>query len=352
MIMNNNDRLGLYEQLIALGPVNNDNEEEIKTIHEQLNSTDVQELAERLVSLDRGDISNESEIQSLELQITDYEYSYVKKDRFGKAIFPYLGVNNRNIPIDDFFSILHDVLLKLFHNYDPKKAKFVTAFSQGINLGAINYFNRDIRRRGEKEESIEVKIEKEGDSAGLGKSYTPPDFDTEHLELDPKIAVFVRLAPIVEEQRKMDEKRNKSKRLWFESFYTFDLTKLVKLDDFCAHESLKVNGYIFIILKTETALLEFLLKDKSRDDFFHMRDVIECPVACSNILQTTYEGTIPLCLDADVDITCSVCTKLLSKRNKVLQRYLDVTSPTVIKRNDKYFEKFKEAVYSAEIFHK
>jgi len=310
-----------------------------------MSKIDIQGLAERLANLDRVDPSKSEEIKDLELRICDYELSLLKKDGVGNGYFPLLGeIHQGKIPIEELSSILHDALIHLLRNYDPeKKATFATALSFLINKRAIDYFNKT-KKKQQREISAEEIADGRGNAGELGEVYEFPDFESEELGLEPEVMVFVRLAPLVVEQREMDARRDKSKRVWFESFYTFDVTKLIKKDRDCAEDALKANDYIFPAIEKETRLLKFLLNSEKGNDFSHIRELIERSVNCIIILEGQ-EKTVPLCYDAENHEQCAKCIKLLDKRNKVFQKYYNTSKPTVCTRNDKYFEKFKQAVY-------
>jgi len=167
--------------------------------------------------------------------------------------------------------ILTDVLMYLFRNYKPdniKKATFTTALRYVLNRRTNDYFTNRLRDRHIWGVSFDQLLEQfSGDDDDYDKhehdgkesdhtvfdSMRPSDSPDVPNDLQEEINLFVRLAPFICEQRKMEGHRPPSKQMWFERFYTFDITKLVKMDEWCAKDAIKVSesfqimcSYVFI----------------------------------------------------------------------------------------------------------
>ena len=266
-----------------------------------MSNDELQQLAEELARLDRSKDFGRAAV--LEREIADFEFKKLK-NWGGKAYFPLLKKYNGAIPIDDFTEIFIDVLMGLLRRYKPEKGPFAAALSYQLNNRVKDYFINLAKQNG----MVYIDyVDQDGQTLEIPD---PVDF-TEGIgeDLKTEIRVFVRLAPLVEEQKKKDE--HVAKKLWFERFYSFDLTKTVKNDPDCANEAVSVNDKIFPIM--EVILLKFLMYG----EFTEMRDVVD------NIIK-------------DV--------KMLDKRNETIQKCYNVSKPTVCVRNSSYFELLKQAV--------
>lgn len=273
-----------------------------------MNTGDIQKLAEELASLDRS--KDAERISVIETAISLYELEKLKNLN-GKAYFPLLKKHNGVIPFDDFYDIFINVLMSLLRGYKPEKGTFITALTFLLN-NRVNDCITDLIDRTNNETSLNERLDTLGDAGDLTEN---TDFTEEAgEEQHTVIRVFVRLAPIVSEQKKLDKHR--VKKMCFERFYTFDVVKTVKNEKDAAEESVKakVNNTIFPIIKPEMVLLEYLM----HGTFSHMRDV------AGNEMK-------------DV--------KLLNKRIEVIQKCYHVSKPTVCERNAKYYDIFIQAVY-------
>ena len=268
-----------------------------------MSNDELQIMAEVLASLDRS--KDSARAAALEHQIVEFEHDKLK-NYGGRAYFPLLKKHNGVIPFDCFYDIFIDVLMGLLRRYKPEKGPFVAALSFQLNNRVKDYFSKLANEKG----TVYIGFP-EDDSQTL-EIPDPEDFtDDIGEELTTEIRVFARLAPLVEEQKKKDA--HIAKKMWFERFFTFDVTKTVKSDPQCADEAVSVNCALFPVM--EAILLEYLMEGA----FGHMRDVV-------------------------VNMVRDV--KLLDKRNEVIQKCYKVSKPTVCDRNAKYFEIFKQAVYA------
>jgi hypothetical protein len=276
---------------------------------------ELQKLAEELAGLDRG--AESARAAALEERIAEFEISRLKKIN-GKAFFPLLKQSNGKIPYEDFWDIFISVLYKLLREYNPEKATFTTALSFLLSKRMSDYYKK-LSKEGWTG-SIDWP-EEDGGTVEISALVEFPIDDWDNLpsnvnaeEFSKEILLFVRLAPLVAEQKKAD--KHVTKKMWFERFFTFDVTKVVKDDSVCAKDAVLVNDKIFPLM--EILLLKYLLED-TEVGFTHMRDVADAALR-------------------DV--------KLLDKRNEVICRCYNVSKPTVCKRNDAYFKTFTQAVYS------
>ncbi|MDR0999887.1 MAG: hypothetical protein LBL96_03660 [Clostridiales bacterium] len=268
-----------------------------------MTNEELQSLAEELAGLDRE--KDAARIRAIETQIIEYEHSLLRNSN-GKAYFPLLKKHNGVIPFEDFYDFFPEVLLRLVREYNPQKGTFATALAFMLNKRAIDYW----AKLGKQPPTIDIYRADENDTR-----FEIPDtrdFTTDIAEdLSTEMRVFARLAPLVEEQKKAD--CHLTKKMWFERFFTFDVTKTVKGDRDCAVEAIEVNDDIFPIM--EAILLEYMMFGS----FAHIRDVIV------NKLKDT---------------------KSLSRRNEVIRECYGISKPTVCSRNAAYFEVFKKAIYS------
>jgi hypothetical protein len=262
---------------------------------------EIQRLAEELAALDKE--ADSAIIKLNESRIIEIELAYLKNNN-GKAYFPLIKKYNCVIPFDDFYDTFVDVLMGLLRHYDPGKGSFTTALAFQLNHRANDYFEK-LNKDGAVI-SLDERIEELGEAGEV--PYDEPGFDDEPDELKTEIRVFVRLAPLIAEQMKVDE--HCAKKMWFERFYSFDITKTIKGDIDCAIEAVAENDKLFAIM--EIALLEYLMYGS----FSNMRDVAE------NTLKN---------LDS------------LKKRNETIQKCYGVSKPTVCARNSAYYEAIRKA---------
>jgi hypothetical protein len=265
-----------------------------------MTSEKLQALAEELAAI-RGDDSERAQIKNLEARIADYEFGILneynpKKD---KAYFPLLKRHNGVIPFEAFYDIFTDVLLPLLKNYDATKATFTTAFSYLLNLRVNDYWR-------EKYKEFPVAEPFFGNDEPVSLIDSVLALGADHSEHPyNEFELFLLAAPIVAERKKQEQHLSKSKKSYFEGFFTFDTTKQTKDGLFDEHEVIAENDTLFPIM--EFVILEYLLEGH----FDSMHDVVKNAVKD---------------------------TKRLEQRNETMQRCYDLSKPTVVSRNKLYDE--------------
>jgi hypothetical protein len=282
-----------------------------------MSNEELQHLAEELARLDRE--KDSARAAAIENQIVEYELSRLKQFN-GKAYFPLLKTNNGCIPFDDFCGILFDVLMELFRKYNPDRATFTTALTYIINLRVISHIKENMSSDDEQDEEWDTDQARERRPISLDKALAANtislmelgfvDFP-EDAEEDYKTEMrsFVHLAPVISDQKEADKHR--TKKMWFERFFTFDVVKIIKNHYDCAEEAVKANAVLFCLM--EIVLLEYLMVGA----FSHMRDVV------NNTIRNI---------------------GMLDKRNEAIQKCYSVSKPTVCERNQAYYIIFKEAM--------
>ncbi|GHV37279.1 hypothetical protein FACS1894187_13600 [Synergistales bacterium] len=257
-------------------------------------------------------------------RIADYELGWLK-NLGGKAYFPLLKRFNGAIPFNDFYDIFIDVLMGLFRNYNPEKGTFVTAMSWQLNNRIKDYFAKLNKEKNIK--SLDAHFEILGEA---GESAMNPDFDTladEEIEtrermINPgfdvltnekntEIAIFVRFASLVAERKKAEEHLGKSKSGFFSGFFTFDITKALRIEELIS-ESEVVSENNTLYPAVDTSVTDYLLIGFAAS----MRDVARSPLK-------------------DV--------KLFDKRQEVIGKCYGISKPTVITKNRDYYQQFIQA---------
>jgi hypothetical protein len=269
--------------------------------YEAINN-EVNKLATELSSLDRS--TDSARARTIESRITEIELGMLIRDKPGKGYFPLLKKHNGALPYEELYDILVDVLVGLLRNYKAEKASFATALSHQLNLRVKDYFTKTYG--GKFVVSLDLLRETQ---EGWDVPCNPDFAEGEHKSV---AKVFIRLAPLIAEKREIDKHLNISRQMWYERFFTFDVTKTVKDDVYCAKDAVSASDLLFPAM--DSILLEYLLYGT----FTHMRDVV------ANELKNE---------------------AMLNKRNEVIQKCYSISKPTVCKRNAKYYEAFKKAVY-------
>jgi hypothetical protein len=267
---------------------------------------EVNELGCDFTMLDR--VKDAARVRSIQARITEIELGFLGMGPKETAYFPLLKTNNINVPYEEFYDILIDVLVGLFRTYNSAHSTFTTALSYQLNHRIIDYFrkierNRELLILDEADEDESTLVEKIADTAAA-----QPDQYSEDKEEESELEVLVRLVALVGEMKKKDA--HLVEKLWFERFFTFDVTKMVKTDSLCAERAVAKNDLLFPIM--ELVLLEFLMHGA----FTHISDVI------ANELKDE---------------------RYLNQRNEVIQKCYHVSKPTVCSHNAKYYEVFKQA---------
>jgi hypothetical protein len=263
---------------------------------------EVNKLGCELTILNRD--KDAARIRSICARITEIELGFLKDGPKGTAYFPLLKTNNINVPYEDFYDILIDVLVGLFCHYRSESASFTTALAYQLNHRVMDYFIK-------KKKNMELLILDEPDENEVTMGEKTADQKTveDHIEeMTTEFDFLLKLVALVGEIKKKDE--HTAEKLWFERFFTFDVTKMVKTDGLCAEGAIAENELLFPIM--ETVLLEFLM----HGTFTHMRDIV------ANELKDK---------------------KYLGQRNEVIQKCYRVSKPTVCAHNARYYEVFKQA---------
>ena len=255
----------------------------------------IQERAEELSSLDP---EKDSElIRAIEGEICDFIFRELRITK-GKAYFP--GLNSRNLPSEEFSDILTDVLIKLLKNYRPEKGKFFDALKYIVSR-RINDYYADKYKREEWEESYEGRTEDYGEAGEI--------LDNSHFTKDLEWReVFLRVASIIAVRKEQEKHLSKSKRSFFEGFFTFD-TVATKFGLFEGDEVVEQSEILFSVM--EMVVLEYLLEGT----FNSMRDVFMNKVRDE---------------------------KNLNRRNETMQICYTLSKPTVVERSSRYKKFLKE----------
>ena len=288
----------------------------------------IQALAEELAGLSSE--TDASRIRDIKSRIYKLELDYLKVID-GKADFPLLTKYNRSIPFEDFWNILTDVIGEIMNWYKPNMgSSFVGALKQRLNNRAASYFRNLYEKESvdgnEKDDngknikrsrltSLDEIIEVHGESA---VPVSETDFTIIENEISPECIVFIRLATLISEQKKIDE--HITKKMFFERFFTFDITKTVKDNDYYAEESYVVNGTLFPVM--EIIMLEYIMYGT----FFHMRDVVENELKDTQVLGTSDRRG------------------KRGKQYEVICECYNVSKPTVVERHKQY-EKLRVACF-------
>jgi hypothetical protein len=260
-----------------------------------MTNDELQATAEKLAAI-RGIESEREQVKTLESQIAEYECGLLKESG-GKAYFPLLTRYNGAVPYEEFFDIFTDVLMYLLRNYDPDrisaetemKASFTTAFGYTLNLRMNDYWRKEYKER-EKYNELTV--------------VDPPAPDADPAEQPcTEFELFLRVAPLIALRKNQERHLPKSKKSYFEGFFTFDATAQTKNGLFDEDEIIAENDTLFPLM--EFAVLEYLLEGQ----FESMRDVVENAVK-----------------DA----------KRLERRNETMQICYRLSKPTVVGRNKLY----------------
>jgi hypothetical protein len=263
-----------------------------------MTNEDIQVLAEELSKLDRE--KDSERIRDIEGAICAHELGLLKNSG-GKADFPLLGRKyNCRLPFDAFYDIFTNELLKLLKNYNPESAKFLHALMFYVTNRCKDYYTAQ-NKKSANEGSYEERLETLGDKGELPDKNS--DFAKTYESPKSEFEVFCRVAPLVALRKAQEQHLAKSKRAYFEGFFTFDTTAQTKKCLFDRDDVVAENETLFPIM--ETIVLEYLLVGV----FAHMRDVADNAVR-----------------DA----------QRLDRRNETMQDCYNLSKPTVVDRNKRY----------------
>ena len=267
-----------------------------------MTNEELQRLAVELAGLDRSNDS--SRVRTIESEIADYELGFLKSIN-GKAYFPLLKKHNGKIDYEVFWDVLIRILIDLLKNYDPEKATFITALSNLINVRVYDCFNMPDNQSIERTfTDLEVTVEN-----GKIKPFDPDDFVPigRPVEEESEFDIFLRIAPLVSLRKAQEKHLSKSKKSYFEGFFTFDSTNLVKCKLIDASDVVSENSVLFPIM--EIVVLEYLLYGTFRS----MNDVVNNAVRDEALLRL---------------------------RNETIQVCYGLSKPTVVARNKLYRQLF------------
>ena len=262
----------------------------------------LQELAEELAGLDKE--KDSARIRTLENEIADYEHGLLKNIK-GKAYFPLLKIRNGQIPFEEFYSIFADVLMEVLRGYKPEKAKFTTALSYRLNLRVNDYF-KELKKA---QNVITLTDLSSENSNGEDSKFEIEDDSYEKyfiLEEESEFDFYLRIALLIAIRKAQEKHLNKSKRSYFEGFFTFDTVKLI-----INNEVLDADGLV-----------------KENDTLFPIMEII--------VLEYMLYGSFRTMLDiAENELRDS---KLLNQRNETMQACYKLSKPTVVGRNKLYMQ--------------
>ncbi|MCL2147275.1 MAG: hypothetical protein FWH52_05665 [Synergistaceae bacterium] len=268
----------------------------------------LQELAEELTSLDRDKDSERA--RTIEVEIVEYELGLLKNIN-DMAYFPLLKKFNGQLPFEEFYDMFIDVLLHLLRNYDPgkyeseKKASFTTVLSYTINLRA----NDIIRKRMEKQKNeMPFSVPSEDDDEGVFQSIDISDESNDPgvlIEQSSPFVLFISVAPLITLRKAQEKNLPKSKKSYFEGFYTFDTIDLTKKGIFPGDDVIRENDELFPLM--EEVVLNYLLVFHGA--FTNMRNVVYNDIKDEN---------------------------LLKRRIETMQKCYTLSKPTVVGRNQRY----------------
>jgi len=259
---------------------------------------EVENLAQTLTTLDHE--KDSSRISAIKNKIAEIELG-ILKNYGGKAYFPLLEKFNGTVPYEPFCDIFVDALSYVIHKYNKEKdTTFASFFSFTLNKRVNDSFKEYYSNK-----NIVSIDDKDGEYYPVVSALASNDGHGDEKWYKTEIRAFVRIAPFIDEQKKLDRERSKKK--WFEYFFTFDLTEAVKLYPDCDREAIAANDELFP--STEERMLTYLMDDS----FSHMRDVV------NNKLRNP---------------------KSLNKRIESIANCLGKSHPTIINRNAMYKELF------------
>ena len=266
-----------------------------------------EELQERAVELSTlNSVTDSERIRAIETEIVEYETSLLD-NRGGKAYFPLLKRSNGVIPLEDFWDIFTDVLVRLLKDYAPaKNATFTTAFSYLLNKRTVDYWKRYYK---ENKTSSFSSLSKTGDY-GEEQARDIPD-DTYAPDRPACVAdefeLFLLVAPLVALRKEQEKHLAKSKKSYFEGFYTFDAAVQTQKGLFDEDAVISENDVLFPIM--EVVILEYLL-----DGAF---------VSMKNVVKNSIKDE-----------------KRMEQRNETIRNCYSISKPTVVNRNKLYRQLF------------
>ncbi|MDR2749111.1 MAG: hypothetical protein LBC41_00495, partial [Clostridiales bacterium] len=196
----------------------------------------LQALAEELAQK-RGNPNEAARCKAILNEICAYEMSMFKQGANGKAYFPLLGEFNGQLDFNVAWDRFTECLLGLLKTYDPnavskrgRTSTFASSLANRLRWRIINFL-RD-NKSADYEDSPDAL-----DSMAITDEYFEPsvtDFD-----------VYIHVAEIIARVKAAEQNYSKSKRSYFEGFFTFDTTKLAKGKVFERDEYLGANDAIF-----------------------------------------------------------------------------------------------------------
>ena len=266
---------------------------------------EVQNWAEELGRLDATETARKI---TLEEKIVAFEFSLLKEFN-GKAYFPLTKNFNGKFEYEEFYDVFIDKLLKVVRSYNPdnlKKATFTTYLRFHLENGLIDLIKK-LKKRGIIIIITEITQE---DDDGAEYNFDPMDQNWDFTEyIESEFDIFRRLAPIIAERKKQERHLSKSKKSFFEGFFTFDIAKSLRIDNLIEKsEVCEENALLFFIM--ELVVLKYLMQGR----FAHMCNIAE------NALKDE---------------------KLFKRRGAAIEICYCLTHPTVVTKGKAYKTLFK-----------
>jgi DNA-directed RNA polymerase specialized sigma subunit len=262
---------------------------------------EINELAAMLFQLDKSD--NFARIKTIETNLVDKMLNYIKLgESNGKAYSKKLGLKyNSKLPFDDVYDCVTMLMVKLIKKFDSSKgAPFVATYFMLLKLRLVDIYD-DLKKRGELvisreeetkydtflKESLEEHCEIYGEAGDF-----PDESDSTSDIVENRIIVgFVKLAPLISEYKKAEEHLSKSRRNFFESFFTYYLIESLHISkEITAQEIVNYNSILFpaIDIKITDYLLDCLA--------LNMLDISRNPIKDEQLFKKRYE-IIAICHD-------------------------------------------------------
>lgn len=301
----------------------------------------INQKAEEFARIDPISDEDRERKKHLRWEIYGFELSCIKQTKFsGKAVFPLMPKKFKSImEVEDFNDVLSDLMFEAFNLFDPDKSKFTTFLAQRLPNRMIDkmrkdsrYWNflesleRDIQNNTDwikqnkdwdclddkndkdKEEDKDSPVKKHKrvkKSNYLDVTHYIPISGDEFVKKNFVFDKFCCFATIVGEAKKLEKHLNKSKRRYFEGFFTFDTCRYIEVDGIEEDQAKEKNDLLFPVM--ELVMLEYL----KVGTFLSMHDVI------MNELDNEDK---------------------LKRRNDAMCVCYDLTKPTVVKKNKLYLE--------------
>ena len=234
-------------------------------------------------------------------------YDSDQYEQYGNEVL-YFSLVKKKIPQEVYTDSLFFLLGKKENGqwaFDASKASFVTALKYRVEKNLLNYYKKNQEKslhNPAKFKSLDQGVDSTDENSELLHDIVKDD-RTETPE-ETVINKMLDLGDIINKYKSLSVAQSVKNAKYFEGFFTFDTTKAIKSDDEeIGITACKYNDEFFPLLLV--SLLEYLMTGS----FIQIKDIIINPLR--------------------VGIN-------LNKRGELLERFFDVSHPTLSKFSIKY----------------